>query len=107
VEISSHYPYRAQMLPETEDQPTASGESVRFTASADGAEVPSADSLTLVRTQNLASPLPEDVDLNRAVELLQQIQDQLQLLNKDQAGDLYQVDRLRDLLYRVSTAEIV
>jgi len=105
VEISSFYTYRAQMLPETEDQPAAAKESVPSAMVADAAQAPAADSLTLVRTQNLASPLPEAVDLNRAVELLQQVQDQLQLLNKDQAGELYQVQRLRELLYRISTPE--
>ena len=55
-----------------------------------------------MRTQNLASPPQEPVDLAKAVDLLRQVQNQMQGLDKQDAQDLYQYDRLRDLMYRVS-----
>jgi hypothetical protein len=63
------------------------------------------DRLELVRTQNLASPPQEPVDLAKAADLLRQVQDSMQTLDKQNARELYQFDRLRDLLYRVSQPE--
>jgi hypothetical protein len=108
VEISSHYPhYASQLLTETEDQLAGGkrpdpGSETKVTG-----EAPAGDRLNLVRTQNLASPLEESVDLTRAAELLRRVQEQMPLLQKEEAGELYRFDRLRDLLYRVSQPESV
>jgi hypothetical protein len=106
VEISSHYPYyTAKLAPEPEEQTTA-GQQAQKSPEAQAVEMVGAeDRLELVRTQNLASPPQEPVDLARAAELLRQVQDQMQTMNKQDARELYQFDRLRDLLYRVSQPE--
>jgi hypothetical protein len=106
VEISSHYLYyTAKMASEPEEQ-TSSGQKASASPEAEiigRSEVE--DRLELVRTQNLASPPQEPMDLARAAELLRQVQDQLHLLGKQEARELYQIDRLRDLSYRLSQTE--
>lgn len=106
VEISSHYPYYPVKLTMEAEEKAAGEQPVR--SGAEGAvssEVDLKDRLELVRAQNLASPPPEPVDLARAAELLRQVQEEMQLLGKQEAGELHQVDRLRDLLYRLSQPE--
>ncbi len=106
MEISSHYPYyTAQLTAESQDQ-TMSSQKAQKTPEASATEmVASQDRLDLVRTQNLASPAQEPVDLAKAADLLRQVQNQMQGLDKQDARDLYQFDRLRDLMYRVSQPE--
>ncbi len=103
MEISSYYPYyTAKLAPEQQEQATA-GQQAQKTPDAQAAEMlGTEDRLELVRTQNLASPPQEPVDLAKASDLLRQVQDQMQTMDKQDAGELYQSDRLRDLLYRVS-----
>jgi hypothetical protein len=108
VEISSHYPYYpTKLFTEGEEQTTSSQKaSGNFEAKgAGGVGVEVEDRLELVRAQNLASPPQEPVDLSRAAELLRQVQDQMHILGKQEAGELYEVDRLRDLAYRISQAD--
>lgn len=103
MEISSLNPYHTQQLaPESENQATGSQVNSLRTEVNVPEVVDNEDRLELVRAQNLVSPAQEDVDLARAAELLQQVQDQLQTMDKQEARELYQFDRLRDLLYRVS-----
>lgn len=59
------------------------------------------DRLEKVRSQNLASPAPEPVDLQQALVLIRQVQEQMTSLDRGEARDLYQFDRLRDLCCRV------
>jgi hypothetical protein len=106
VEISSHYSYYPTTLaPEPQDQTTSSQQAAKTPVATVPEMVDSEDRLDLVRRQNLASPPQEAVDLTKAAGLLKQVQDQMQVLNKQDAGELYQFDRLRDLMYRVSQPE--
>lgn len=105
MEISSHYPYTAKAAPEPEEQ---AGGIVRPSLDPEAAfsgEAKAGDRIELVGSQNLVSPPQEPVDLAKAAELLGQGQDPMQLLGKGEARELYQVDRLRHILYRVSQAE--
>jgi len=106
VEISSHYPYYpAQLANEPQEQATGGQKAAKSSDATVPGMVETGDRLELVRTQNLASPPQEPVDLAKAAELLRQVQDQMQVLGKQDARELYQFDRLRDLLYRVSQPE--
>ena len=106
VEISSHYPYyTAKLAPEPEEQTTAGQQAQKSPEVKTAGMLETEDRLELVRTQNLASPPQEPVDLTRAADLLRQVQDQMQTMDKQEARELYQFDRLRDLLYRVSQPE--
>lgn len=106
MEISSHYPYYPATLLTDADQQTSGGPKASGGLEAQvAAEVNLEDRLELVRAQNLASPPREPVDLSRAAELLRQVQEQMQLLGKQEAGELYEVDRLRDLAYRVAQTD--
>jgi len=103
VEISSHYPYYTQRLaPEQENQAAGSKVDSPKTEANVSTGIDSEDRLELVRTQNLASPPQEAVDLARAAELMRQVQEQFLGMEKQEARELYEFDRLRDLLYRVS-----
>jgi hypothetical protein len=107
VEISSHYLYyTARLTPEPEEQPSGGQQTAASPEATVAGGVEVEDRLELVRAQNLVSPPPEPVDLARAAELLRQVQDQMQLLGKQEARELYQVDRLRDLSYRISQTDI-
>jgi hypothetical protein len=106
VEISSYYPYyTAKLAPESEEQTTVSQQAQKNPDANAAGMLETEDRLELVRTQNLASPPQEPVDLAKAADLLRQVQDQMQTMDKQDAGELYQFDRLRDLLYRVSQPE--
>ena len=103
VEISSHYLYyTAQMSTEVQEQTNSSQPAAKAPEATAAGTVQTEDRLELVRTQNLASPPQEPVDLAKAADLLRQVQNQMQGLDKQDAQDLYQYDRLRDLMYRVS-----
>jgi hypothetical protein len=98
VEISSHYPYFARLAPEQQEQTATAPQSEKNPEPKATEMVGTEERLELVRTQNLASPPPEPVDLAKAAELLRQVQDQMQVLNRQDAQELYQFDRLRELM---------
>jgi len=103
VEISSYYPYyTAKLAPEQQEQTAAGQQAPKSTEATAAGMLETEDRLDLVRTQNLASPPQEPVDLARAADLLRQVQDQMQTMNKQDAKELYHFDRLRDLLYQIS-----
>lgn len=103
MEISSHYPYYAhRMAPEPENQTAGSKVDSPKTEANVSAGIDNDDRLELVRAQNLVSPPHEPVDLARAAELLRQVQEQFLGMEKQEARELYEFDRLRDLLYKVS-----
>ncbi len=107
MEISSPYLYyTAKLAPEPEDQASGGQQASSSPEATVPGKVETEDRLELVRAQNLASPPQEPVDLARAAEILRQVQDQLHLLGKQEARELYQFDRLRDLLYRVSQNDV-
>jgi hypothetical protein len=106
VEISSYYPYyTTKLAPEPEDQATTGLQAQKSPQTTDAGMLETEDRLELVRTQNLASPPQEPVDLAKAADFLRQVQDQMQTMDKQDARELYQFDRLRDLLYRISQPE--
>jgi len=103
VEISNLYPYcTAKLTPEPEKKTSYGRPASRGTEAHNPEQAAAEDCLEIVRTQNMASPPQEPVDLAKAAELLRQVQDQLNLLEKQEARELYQFDRLRLLLYQVS-----
>jgi len=61
------------------------------------------DLVDLVTNQNLASPTPQETDLNQAQMLLQQIQQDWSGSNRQDLGELYQFDRLREILTQVAS----
>ena len=106
MEISSYYPYyTAKLAPEQQEQTTAGQQAQKTPEATDAGLLATEDRLDLVRTQNLASPPQEPVDLSKAADLLRQVQDQMQTMDKQDAMELYQPDRLRDLLHRISQPE--
>jgi hypothetical protein len=106
VEISSHYPYyTARLSTEAQEQTTGNQQTAKVREAAAPEVAANADRLDLVTAQNLASPPQEPVDLARAASLLNQVQDQMQGLDRGGAQNLYQYDRLRDLMLRVSQPE--
>lgn len=106
MEISNLYPYyAAHSATEPEAQTSGSQKALKSSEIIVPEKVEAEDRLELVRTQNLSAPPQEPVDLTRAAELLGQVQNQMQVLEKQDARELYQFDRLRDLLYRVSQSE--
>ncbi len=103
VEISNLYPYYTAKLTPEPDQQSSCGQAASGSNQARNPEqATTEDCLELVRTQNMASPPQEPVDLAKAAELLRQVQDQMNVLEKQEARELYQFDRLRELLYQVS-----
>ena len=103
VEISNYYSYyTAKLAPEPEEQTTNGQPASRLTETEAPEQAATEDRLELVRAQNMASPAQEPVDLAKAAELLRQVQDHMNLMEKQEARELYQFDRLRDLLYQVS-----
>lgn len=103
MEISSHYPFYTQrMAPEPENQAAGSKVDSPKTEANVSAGIDNEDRLELVRAQNLVSPPQESVDLAWAAELLRQVQEQFLGMEKQEARELYEFDRLRDLLYKVS-----
>jgi hypothetical protein len=106
VEISSYYPYyTTKLAPEPEEQATIGLQAQKSPEDTAAGMLETEDRLELVRSQNLASPPQETVDLAKAADLLRQVQDRMQTMDKQDARELYQFDRLRDLLYRVSQPE--
>jgi hypothetical protein len=106
VEISSYYPYyTTKLAPEPEEQATTGLQAQKSPEDTAAEMLGTEDRLELVRSQNLASPPQEPVDLAKAADLLRQVQDRMQTMDKQDARELYQFDRLRDLLYRVSQPE--
>jgi hypothetical protein len=106
VEISSYYPYyTAKLAPEQQEQTAAGQQAQKNTEATAAGKLETEDRLELVRTQNMASPPQEPVDLAKAADLLRQVQDQMQTMDKQDASELYHFDRLRNLLYQVSQSE--
>ncbi len=106
MEISSYYPYyTAKLAPGQQEQAAAGQQTPKSTEATAAGMLDTEDRLDLVRTQNLASPAQEPVDLSRAADLLRQVQDQMQTMDKQDARELYHFDRLRNLLYQVSQPE--
>jgi len=63
------------------------------------------DRVELVQAQNLTSPPVEEVDVDQALELLQQVQQGLNNYSSQELRELYQFDRLRDLCTQVQMTQ--
>jgi hypothetical protein len=106
MEITSLYPQQTVMLePGVEDRTAVSNQTAQGLQDQENQDNTGEDRVELVRAQNQASPPPEEVDINQALELLQQVQQDLSNTNRQDLQDLYQFDRLRDLCTQVQMAE--
>jgi len=101
LEISGVSPYLTAQVPEDQETATNVREAGTPPKTAASQESPAGDRVELVRAQNQASPLPEDLDLKKAVILLGQVEHQLNLLARQDLRQLYQFDRLRELCCRL------
>lgn len=106
MEITSLYPQQTVTLESgVEDRVAVSRQTAQGVRNQEGGNGAAEDRVDLVRTQNLASPPPEEVDVAQALELLQQVQEDLSLLNRQELRELYQFDRLRELCAQVQMAQ--
>ena len=106
MEITSLYPQQTVMLESgVEDQVAVARQEAQRLQNQENQDNTGEDRVDLVRAQNQASPPPEEVDINQALELLQQVQQDLSLSNRQDLQDMYQFDRLRDLCAQVQMAE--
>ena len=106
MEITSLYPQQTVMLESgVEDRAAVSRQTSEENQTTESQTATGEDRVELVTAQNQASPTPVEVDMNQALELLQQVQDSLSLANRQDVQDLYQFDRLRDLCAQVQLAE--
>jgi hypothetical protein len=107
VEISSLYPQQSVGLESgVEDRVTVSRQTAQASQNPENQTATEEDRVELVRTQNLASPPPEQVDLNQALQLLQQVQQDWSQMGRQELRELYQFDRLRDLCCQVQQVEL-
>jgi len=107
MEISSLYPQQTVTLESgVEDRVAVSRQAAQGLEDPENQSDDSAeDRVELVRTQNLASPPSEEVDMDQALELLQQVQQHWNNLSRQDLRGLYQFDRLRDLCTQVQMAQ--
>ena len=106
MEISSLYPQQMVGLESgVEDRVTVSRQATQTSQNQENPSATEEDRVELVRTQNLASPPPEQVDLNQALQLLQQVQQDWSQLDRKDLRELYQFDRLRDLCCQIQQVE--
>ncbi|MBI4642818.1 MAG: hypothetical protein HY790_07585 [Deltaproteobacteria bacterium] len=107
MEISSLYPQQTMTLESgVEDRVAVSRQAAQGLQDPENQSDDSAqDRVELIRTQNLASPPSEEVDMDQALELLQQVQQDLSNLDRNNLRELYQFDRLRDLCAQVQMAQ--
>jgi predicted Zn-dependent protease len=106
MEISSLYPQQTVTLESgVEDRVAVSRQAAQAALNQENENASEEDRVELVRAQNLASPPPEEVDIDQALELLQQVQQGLSAFNRQDLRELYQFDRLRDLCAQVQMAQ--
>jgi hypothetical protein len=102
LEISGLSPYQmSQVSTDPEHPGSAAPEAAPGPGGAPAPEKAAGDRVELVRTQNLTSPMPEDLDLDQAALLLRQVSHRLNLMDRQDARQLYQFHRLRDLCCRL------
>lgn len=104
MEVSGIPPYLAAQVPPEPGNEAGHGQNtVQTSGTAPAREAEGRDRVDLVRAQNLVSPFPEDVDLQKAAVLLRQVTRQFQTMERQDVHRLYQFDRLRDLCCRLNT----
>jgi len=107
VEISSLYPQQTMTLDSgVDDRVTVSRQGAQEAQNADSQTSSEEDRVDLVRTQNLASPPPEEVDVNQAQQLLQQVQQDWSSFSRQDLRELYQFDRLREICAQVKSVQL-
>jgi predicted lipid-binding transport protein (Tim44 family) len=107
VEISSLYPQQTMTLDSgVDDQLKVSRQAAAEAQNADSQTTDEEDRVDLVTTQNLASPPPEEVDVNQAQQLLQQVQQDWSNMNRQDLRELYQFDRLREICAQVQSVQL-
>ena len=106
MEISSLYPQQTVTLESgVEDRVAVSHQTTQEVQDQESQNNAAQDRVDLVTAQNQASPAPEELDMGQALQLLQQVQENLSLSNRQDLQDLYQFDRLRDLCAQVQMAQ--
>lgn len=106
MEISSLYPQQTVTMESgVEDRSPVSRQANSAAQNPDNQTASEQDRVDLVTTQNLASPPPAQVDLTQALQLLQQVQQDLGQSDRQDLGGLYNFDRLRDLCAQVQQTQ--
>jgi predicted lipid-binding transport protein (Tim44 family) len=106
MEISSHYPQQTMTLESgVEDRAAVSRQATAAALNSEDQTAAEEDRVELIRAQNLASPPPEDVDLDQARQLLQQVQQDWSALGRKDLRELYQFDRLREIVAQVKSVQ--
>lgn len=107
MEISSLYPQQTMTLDSgVDDQVAVARQAAQKAQKTNGqTSTDDADLVDLVTSQNLASPTPQEVDLSQAQLLLQQVQQDWSGSNRQDLGELYNFDRLRDILTQVKSVQ--
>lgn len=107
MEISSLYPQQTMTLDSGVDDQVAVSRQAAQEAQKTNSQTSTgeADLVDLVTSQNLASPTPQEVDLSQAQQLLQQVQQDWSGSSRQDLGELYNFDRLRDILTQVKSVQ--
>ncbi|MFZ5450687.1 MAG: hypothetical protein ACOZF2_02260 [Thermodesulfobacteriota bacterium] len=106
MEITSLYPQQTVMLePGVEDRAAVSRQAAQGLQDEENQNSTAEDRVELVRAQNQASPPLEEVDLNQAQELLQQVQQDWSTFGHQELRELYQFDRLREICAQVKSVQ--
>lgn len=106
MEISSLYPQQTLTLESgVEDRAAVSRQAAPAAPNSESQIAAEEDRVELIRTQNLASPPPEDVDVDQARQLLQQVQQDWSAFGRKDLRELYQFDRLREICAQVKSVQ--
>lgn len=103
MEITNYYPQQSVAM-ETgqEDRVTVSRQGAAQTPQGQEIQASSQeDRVELVTSQNQISPLEEQIDVQQALNMLSQVKDGIGQQTREELGQLYNFDRLRDLLLQV------
>ena len=106
MEISSLYPQQTMTLDSgVDDRVSVSRQAAQEAKNTGSQTTAEEDRVDLVRTQNLASPPPAEVDVNQAQQLLQQVQQDWSSFNRQDLRELYHFDRLREICAQVKSVQ--
>ena len=106
MEISSLYPQPNITLESAvEDRGAVSRQAAQGAQNPESQTASEEDRVDLVRTQNLASPPAAEVDVNQALQLLQQVQQNWSTFGRKDLRELYHFDRLREICAQVKSVQ--
>jgi len=100
VDVTRLSPYGRMMSSEPEERRPAEA-AVRPRSHPEPPAVSAEDRLEMVRSQNLAAPQVQPVDLTEARELLAQVMRQVAAGSRQELRQVYHYDRLRELCCRL------